>query len=299
MPHLISYVECPACKSNSIRFVFTAKDYTVSGEKFAIWQCNECMLRFTQDVPDAQSIGKYYQSGNYISHSDTRQGIINRLYHSIRNITLKQKRKWVQKATSLQRGTLLDIGAGTGAFVAKMKKANWTVTALEPDETARNIAKNKHSLVLQPSDDLFAQTSESFDAITLWHVLEHVHQLNEYLQTFQNILKPNGRLMIAVPNYTSFDATYYKEHWAAYDVPRHLYHFSPNSMKRLLALHNFDVLEMKPMPFDAFYVSMLSEQYKKGKNNFASAFWVGLQSNLKAFGKPARSSSVIYIVKKR
>lgn len=298
MAQVISYVECPACKSNSIRFVFTAKDYTVSEETFDIWQCNECTLRFTQDVPNAESIGKYYQSGNYISHSDTKQGIINRLYHSVRNITLKQKRKWVQKATNLPTGMLLDIGAGTGAFAAEMKKANWTVTALEPDETARNIAKNKHGLVLQQSDDLFAQTAESFDAITLWHVLEHVHQLNDYLQTFQKILKPNGRLIIAVPNYTSLDATYYKEYWAAYDVPRHLYHFSPASMKQLFALYNFDVIEMKPMPFDAFYVSMLSEQYKTGKNKFVSAFWVGLQSNLKASGKPDKSSSVIYIAKK-
>ncbi len=170
---------------------------------------------------------------------------------------------------------------------------------MEPDETARNIAKNKHGLQLQPSDDLFAQTAESFDAITLWHVLEHVHQLNDYLQTFQTILKPNGRLMIAVPNYTSFDATYYKEYWAAYDVPRHLYHFSPASMKRLLALHNFDVIQMKSMPFDAFYVSMLSEQYKWGKNKLTNAFRIGLQSNWKALGKPEKSSSVIYIAKKK
>lgn len=299
MAHLISYVECPACKSNSIGFVFTAKDYTVSKETFAIWQCNKCTLRFTQDLPGAENIGKYYQSNAYISHSDTKQGIINRLYHSVRNVTLKQKRKLVQKATGLQKGILLDIGAGTGAFASEMKNAAWNVSALEPDEAARNIAKKKHGLLLQLSDDLFTLSAETFDAITLWHVLEHVHQLHDYLQTFQKILKPNGRLMIAVPNYTSFDATYYKECWAAYDVPRHLYHFSPASMKQLLASHNFELIQLKPMPFDAYYVSMLSEQYKWGKNKLVNAFRVGLQSNLKALNKPELSSSVIYIAKKK
>ncbi|MDQ2751764.1 MAG: class I SAM-dependent methyltransferase [Bacteroidota bacterium] len=299
MQNVIIYTECPACKSNSVNFVLAAKDYIVSQQMFEIWQCNYCSLRFTQNVPSEENISSFYQSNNYISHSDTKQGIINRLYHSVRNITLQQKKKLVQKTTGLQKGTLLDIGAGTGAFAAEMKKENWLVTALEPDEAARNIAKTKHGLELQASEDLFVQNVEIFDAITLWHVLEHVHTLNEYLHLFEKVLKPNGRLLIAVPNYPSFDATYYKEYWAAYDVPRHLYHFSPKAMKRLLFHHGFDITSLQPMPFDSYYVSMLSEQCKRGKNNFFNAFWVGLQSNLKAAGKPDRSSSIIYIAKKK
>ena len=299
MPPILSYKNCPACNGNSIQFVLNAKDYTVSQKSFQIWQCSQCSLRFTQDVPDEKNIGSFYQSGDYISHSDTKKGIINRLYHSVRNITLKQKRKWVQTATGLPTGMLLDIGAGTGAFAAEMNKSGWKVTALEPDATARNVAKTKYNLPLLPAEDLFAQTAETFDAITLWHVLEHVHQLNEYLQTFQSILKNSGRLLIAVPNYTSYDAVYYKEHWAAYDVPRHLYHFSPQAMKSLLFQHGFEVVSLQPMPFDAYYVSMLSEKYKHNKNNFVKAFGVGLRSNAKASGKPERSSSVVYIAKKK
>ena len=298
MPQTITYEECPACKSSHIQPCLETKDFTISRETFVIWHCNSCSLRFTQNVPTADAIGRYYQSNNYISHSDTKKGIINRLYHSVRNITLNQKRKLVQRATGLKTGSLLDIGAGTGAFANAMKQANWNITALEPDETARSNAKKNYDLNLRLSEELFYQKPESFDVITLWHVLEHVHELHLYLQAFQTILKKNGVLIIAVPNYTSFDADYYKEYWAAYDVPRHLYHFSPQSMKLLMQQFMFVVTEMKPMPFDSFYVSMLSETYQTGHNNYTNAFLTGLKSNLRAYGKPANSSSVIYIIKK-
>ncbi len=298
MPHTITYEECPACKSKSIALALQAKDYTVSGKGFSIWQCDVCSLRFTQNAPAADAIGAFYQSGEYISHSDTKKGIINKLYHAVRNITLKQKRKLVESVTGLEKGSLLDIGAGTGAFANEMQTTGWQVTALEPDETARENAKKNYGLILQSSDHLFSLSTETFDAITLWHVLEHVHELHRYLQTFGRILKKNGRLIIAVPNYTSYDAKHYKEYWAAYDVPRHLYHFSPQSMKALLSPYSFEVEQLKPMPFDAFYVSLLSEKYKAGKSGYIKAFINGLRSNRNASGKPERSSSVIYIAKK-
>lgn len=299
MPDAIRYEECPACKSRDIEPVLEAKDYTVSGETFSIWQCRNCTLRFTQNIPAAEDIGMYYQSSDYVSHSDTSKGIINKLYHSVRNITLQQKRKLIQQATRLSKGRLLDIGAGTGAFANTMKESGWTVTALEPDDTARANAFKNYGLQLQLPQELFTQQPKSFDAITMWHVLEHVHELHCYLDTFQQVLKTNSTLIIAVPNYTSYDAGYYKEYWAAYDVPRHLYHFSPTSMKLLLEQHGFAITSLKPMPFDAFYVSMLSEKYKRGKNNYAKAVIVGLQSNLAASGKPEKSSSVIYIARKK
>ncbi len=298
MPQIINRKICPACQSSVIAPALEAKDFTVSGETFSVWHCTNCTLRFTQDAPAADAIGEYYKSNNYISHSDTKKGIINQLYHTVRNITLTQKRKLVQQATGLPTGTLLDVGAGTGAFANTMQQAGWQVTALEPDETARANAKKNYGLQLLNPEELFIQPAESADAITLWHVLEHVHELHRYLQAFQKTLKRNGALIIAVPNYTSFDAAYYKEYWAAYDVPRHLYHFSPQSMKQLLQPYQFTVISMKPMPFDSFYVSMLSETYRRGKNNYANAFVTGLQSNLKASGKPEKSSSVIYIAKK-
>ncbi len=297
MPQLLHYETCPACRSHQIERVLQAKDNTVSGEIFSILHCRQCTLRFTQDVPAAGDIGRYYQSGNYVSHSDTKKGIINRLYHMVRNFTLVRKKNLVRKASGMQTGSLLDIGAGTGAFAHTMQSAGWQVTALEPDETARQNALKNYGLPLQLPETLFSLPGKSFDVITLWHVLEHVHDLHRYLDTFRTLLKPNGTLIVAVPNYTSYDAAHYGECWAAYDVPRHLYHFSPQSMRQLLQQYSFAIADMKPMPFDSFYVSMLSEQYRHGSNRYANAFATGLRSNSNASGNPERSSSVIYIAR--
>jgi len=298
MSEIISYRQCPVCKSERIEYKLNAKDHTVSNESFEIWECSECTLRFTQDIPAADFIGKYYQSQNYISHSNTKKGIINTLYHWVRSFTLLSKRNLIQKLTTLKTGTLLDVGAGTGAFASTMQKAGWKVTGLEPDETARQNAKEEYHIELQTSDQLYHQPSSHYDAITMWHVLEHVHDLHGYLNTFSRILKQQGTLIIAVPNYTSYDADVYQEHWGAYDVPRHLYHFSPHSMDILVEQHGMQVVAHKPMWFDSFYVSMLSEQYKSGFNNIFTAFWNGWLSNWEAFSDTSKCSSVIYVIRK-
>lgn len=299
MSELITYSQCPSCESASIYPAVSAKDYTVTQEMFEIWHCDDCTLRFTQKVPGASAIGRYYQSTNYISHSDTEKGLINRLYHLVRNHTLTGKRKLVEKVTGKETGTLLDVGAGTGAFVNTLKLAGWNVTGLEPDETARQNANNKYGLTLRLPDHLFSLKDSQFDAITLWHVLEHIYDLHEYLEQFKKIIKPGGRLIIAVPNYTSYDAKVYKEYWAAYDVPRHLYHFSPKSMEQLGNANGFRLESMQPMWFDSFYVSMLSEQYKNEGGNLIGAVWNGLLSNLKTVFNKKRGSSVIYIFSKK
>lgn len=298
MPELISFTHCPACGSESVYPVLSAKDYTVSGELFEIWHCDECTLRFTQHIPSADMIGAYYQSANYVSHSDTAKGLINRLYHLVRIHTLQTKRKLLQRITGKQKATLLDIGAGTGAFVYTMKQAGWEVTGLEPDEDARKVAFDKHSVQLVPPDQLFQWKESSFDVITLWHVLEHVHDLHGYLTQFHSILKPGGSLVIAVPNYTSYDAKLYKEYWAAYDVPRHLCHFSPKSMELLGEAKGFRLADSKPMWFDSFYVSMLSEKYRHESGNLIGAVWNGLLSNIKTIFSKKRGSSMIYIFSK-
>lgn len=299
MSEVITYQQCPICKSNNISFAITAKDYTVSKENFEVWECADCTARFTQNIPSADVIGKYYKSQDYVSHSDTKKGIINRLYHWVRSFTLSSKKRLIRKLTTLTTGTLLDVGAGTGAFAATMKKAGWKVTGLEPDETARQNARQNHQLELNSPEELYNQPSDHYDAITMWHVLEHVHDLHGYLDTFKRILKPNGTLFIAVPNYTSFDADTYQEFWAAYDVPRHLYHFSPHSMDILAEEHGMQVVAHKPMWFDSFYVSMLSEQYKNGYNNLVTAFWNGWLSNWEAFSDTSKCSSVIYVIRKK
>lgn len=296
MDSIVHYTHCPVCGSASIKPLFSAKDYTVSGENFSIWECSDCTLRFTQDAPGLDAIGRYYKSEDYISHTNTSRGLINKLYQAVRKRTLKQKRQLVCKTTSKKQGSLLDVGSGTGSFVKEMKDHGWQVTGLEPDTDARKVAKEHFDCELQDSDELFSLASDSFDAITLWHVLEHVHELTGYINQLKFLLKSGGRLIVAVPNYTSIDAFKYKENWAAYDVPRHLYHFSPRSMQILMEKMGMQILEYKPMWFDSFYVSLLSSKYKHQTTRWVSALWTGIRSNLSALRNKGKCSSVIYII---
>jgi 2-polyprenyl-3-methyl-5-hydroxy-6-metoxy-1,4-benzoquinol methylase len=296
MANCITYPNCPACGSSSIQRVLVAKDYTVSGKEFEIWECGKCTLRFTQHVPPAEEIGPYYQSESYISHTDTRKGLVNRLYHVVRGITLKSKQRLIEKVTGKKSGQLLDVGAGTGAFLHHMRKQGWLVEGLEPDHSARTRAEQQYQLVLLPSDYLFKLEPASKDVITLWHVLEHVHRLQDYMEQLKKLLKPGGRLIIAVPNYTSGDAQQYGATWAAYDVPRHLYHFSPKAMKQLIQQHGLQLKAIRPMWFDSYYVSMLSEKYKTGKQSLVKGALAGAVSNGKALFNRERCSSLIYII---
>ena len=293
---MVIYTSCPVCKSTQIQPRLSVKDYTVSGETFSILACNNCTHLFTQNVSEQDEIGKYYASENYISHSDTQVGLTNKLYHSIRKRTLQGKKKLIENETQKSTGNILDIGCGTGAFLHTMKISGWKITGLEPDATAREKATSLYSIEPQPSQNIFSLPSNTFDAITMWHVLEHVHQLHEYIGQLKNMLTDRGRIFIAVPNYTSYDAQHYGAFWAAYDVPRHLYHFSPVSMKNLVEQHGLCIKTVKPMWFDSFYVSMLSEQYKNGKENLIKAFLIGLVSNIKTLFNSKKCSSLIYIL---
>ena len=295
---LIHYTVCPCCGSDDLKPVLNAIDHTVSHEQFAIWQCQSCSLRFTQDVPDAASIGPCYHSEEYISHSNTTKGLVNRLYHLVRRQTLSDKRHLIQSAARRKQGKLLDIGAGTGAFAGYMRERGWEVTGLEPESVAREHALTDYGVRLLDMDQLDALPPDSFDAITLWHVLEHVHDLHHYMERLKTMITKGGRIFIAVPNYTSYDATVYGGAWAAYDVPRHLYHFSPDSMDRLLSLHGLQLHYSQPMWFDSFYISMISEKYRNGKGNLPAAVWRGMVSNLKAFVDKAKCSSLIYVAGK-
>lgn len=293
---MIRYEHCPVCDSAGIQQVLTAKDHTVSSESFEIWQCANCSLRFTQNIPGADDIGRYYKSEEYISHSETGKGIINWLYLRIRKLTLSTKLNFIEDETGIKKGSLLDIGAGAGAFVHHMKENDWAVEGVEPDPQAIERAKNQYGIHLRPSPELFTYKSSSFDAVTMWHVLEHVHDLHEYIRHIKNITKPGGKIFIAVPNYTSSDADHYGSSWAAYDVPRHLYHFSPASIIQLMKKHGCTIEKMQPMWFDSFYVSLLSEKYKTGHSNLIKGFWNGLRSNMKALSNKRRASSIIYVI---
>lgn len=298
MAPFIRYTHCPVCGSADIKEVLSAKDFTVSGETFPVAECTACTLRFTQNVPDAASVSPYYKSENYISHTNTSKGLINRLYQWVRKRTLKQKRKLVERATGVTRGQLLDVGSGTGAFVREMKEQGWTVTGLEPDADARKVSLEVNRVELTDISQFYQLPAGAYDAITMWHVLEHVHDLQAYIAQLKKLLKEQGRLFIAVPNYTSKDAAVYKEFWAAYDVPRHLYHFSPQSIQVLVEKHGMKLYEHLPMWYDSFYISMLSSKYKNGRTNLVASFFNGLRSNIKAAGDVKRCSSVIYVIGK-
>jgi SAM-dependent methyltransferase len=292
----IHYTYCPVCNSDKLKNIFPVKDYLQSGKKFMITECADCTLRFTQDAPDQEHIGAYYKSEDYISHTNTDKGLVNHLYQKVRNITMKQKAGIIKKYTGIQNGSLLDVGCGTGHFLHAMFRQGWKVAGLEPDADARAMAQQLYDVEIKPSHEIFSLREKQFQAITLWHVLEHVHQLHEYVAQLKNLLAADGRLFIAVPNYTSRDAKIYKQCWAAYDVPRHLYHFSPQSFNVLMQQHGLKIIKHLPMWFDSFYVSLLSSKNQSGKTNFANALLHGLSSNMNALRNVKECSSIIYVM---
>ena len=293
----VHYTHCPVCGSEEINPLLTVNDHSVSHEDFVVWQCANCSLRFTQDVPDENSVAPYYASPDYISHTNTSKGLINRLYQSVRKYTLNQKANLIIYYISTQ-GRILDLGAGIGAFLNTMKEKNWEVVGIEPDEGAKSQAKKLFDLDLANITVLDQLPENSFDAITLWHVLEHIHQLHQTIERLKTLLKPNGKIFIAVPNYQSADANAYKLYWAAYDVPRHLYHFTPKAMNILLQQHGLKIIAKKPMWFDSFYISLLSSKYKNQKTNWIGAGATGMRSNLRALFNKDYSSSLIYVIEK-
>jgi len=285
---------CPVCSSGTFKEELICKDYTVSSKSFTLVVCQSCGLKFTNPRPDDNEIGKYYKAESYISHSNTKKGLVSKLYHLVRTYTLKKKIGLIDKYVS--RGTILDYGCGTGMFLKTCSENAWKSYGIEPDEGARNIASEQSLVYVDKASLHLKHQTMQFDAITLWHVLEHVTDLEETLSFFKARLKPRGVLVIAVPNHKSFDALYYERFWAAYDVPRHLYHFHKNTIEQLLGRFGFTLVNSHPMKFDSFYVSMLSEKYKHGSVRYLSAFVAGLRSNLKA-ANTEEYSSRIYVFK--
>ncbi|MFD0799690.1 class I SAM-dependent methyltransferase [Maribacter chungangensis] len=267
------------------------RDYFYSQEEFTLVKDETTDMLITQPIP--QNLEKYYQSESYISHSDKPKTLIDRIYLFVKNYSLKKKINLINRFVDKQ-GYLLDIGAGTGDFLLTAKQHNWRIDGVEPNQLARTNAKTKGIILKESMKDLSKNT---YDIITLWHVLEHLPDLQEQITTINELLKTQGILIVAVPNYRSYDAKLYKEYWAAYDVPRHLWHFSKKSILQIFTPYGFDLLETKPMLFDSFYVSLLSEKYKTGKTNYLKAFINGCMSNIKGL-RSKEYSSHIYILRK-
>lgn len=277
---------------NPKKHFLTVKDNSVSKESFELLYDENLDMLITSPQPDENNLGRYYESEDYISHTDGKRSIFEKAYHFIKNIALKNKLSLINDLQQ-SKGNLLDIGAGTGDFLLVAKNNGWNSVGIEPSEKAKAIAKAKG---VELKSDLSEFEDNSFDIITMWHVLEHVPNLENQIKELKRLLKPNGSILIAVPNFKSFDANYYKEFWAAYDVPRHLWHFSKTAIKKLFAKEELEMIKILPMKFDSFYVSLLSEKYKTGKMNYFKAFSIGLKSNLRA-KKNFEYSSHIYVLK--
>ena len=278
-------------------FYLTCNDYSVSNKKFDLLYNSELDMLETSPQPTREELAGYYESSAYISHTDSKKSFTDKLYQIVKGYALKNKLKLINSFKAEEKN-ILDVGCGTGEFLLTCKNAAWSVVGVEPNLNARELAisklnKNNSPLIFS---DIHEIATQQFDVITLWHVLEHVPNLKEYILKLKSLLKPNGILVVAVPNYKSFDALYYKEFWAAFDVPRHLWHFSKTSIQKLFSKENLKVFKVLPMKFDSFYVSLLSEKYKTSKLNLLKAFYVGFRSNLKAI-RTKEYSSLIYIIK--
>ncbi|WP_308469746.1 class I SAM-dependent methyltransferase [Gelidibacter japonicus] len=271
------------------------KDYSVSKESFDLLYDDEFEMLETFPQPSVEKLPDYYKSEDYISHTDAKRNVFEKVYHLVKGIALKRKLKLINSFSNNSK-FLLDVGCGTGDFLQVAYKSGWAITGIEPNEQARKIANKKTNDSVFNSEKLFKLEEQKFDVITLWHVLEHLPELNEHLSVFAKLLKPEGVLIIAVPNYKSYDAKLYKEYWAAYDVPRHLWHFSQESITKLANKINMKIIKTAPMKFDAFYVSLLSEKYKTGQMNYIKGFWNGWRSNLEA-KTSGEYSSLIYVLK--
>ncbi|MDR2887537.1 MAG: class I SAM-dependent methyltransferase [Bacteroidales bacterium] len=294
---MINYSSCPVCSSAGIRLHVNCHDYFKTGELFPVWKCQACGIGFTQNRPDDGRLGYYYESDNYISHGATSGGIVNRIYRIVRNCLLNRKRNIIRHESGLAAGSLLDIGSGTGHLAAKMKKAGWNVKGVEINDRAREFAVLQHGLeTLAPSEMQHLREAE-YDCITLWHVLEHLSDLDGYISQIRRLLKPGGVCIVAVPNISSCDAKHYGEHWAAYDTPRHLWHFNSGALGFLFESRNFKLIKVKQLPVDVFYISILSERYRKNPFAFFAGLLKGVFFTAKTLFNKKGCSSLIYVFK--
>lgn len=287
---------CPWCGNPSNHTYLKVKDYFLTQEEFELFQCDHCGLVFTVPRPAPEQIGNYYKSEEYYSHQQNTKGFIPKIYESVKSINLRGK---VAMATyDMVKGRLLDIGCGVGDFLLQVKKLGWEVMGIEPSEQASNIAQSRLGFAPLKPMDYEKLPDQSFDVITMWHVLEHVDDLKSQTKELNRLLRPGGRLVIALPNYQSFDCQYYSDKWAAWDVPRHLNHFTHDCLQGILNANDFKYLDTQRLIWDAYYISFLSEKYLGHSLPLIRGAWVGLKSNCKA-RRYGMYSSLVYRYEKQ
>jgi ubiquinone/menaquinone biosynthesis C-methylase UbiE len=295
---MVHHDVCPLCSSEKISLQVVCTDHFISKKEFTIFKCSECDFSFTQDYPDETEIARYYESESYISHSDTSKGFSNKLYRIARSVMLTKKKRLIKKFTGLNKGTILDIGSGTGHFAFAMMKEGWVSKGLEINEKARNFSMSHFGLDIFTPDKLPVFETNSFDCITLWHVLEHFHDPLNYILEIYRILKPGAICVIALPNCSSYDAKHYKRFWAAWDLPRHLWHYNPATFRLFSGKTGFLLKELGVLPLDVFYISQMSEKYKGSSLPFLRGILKALIFAFLSVFHKSRSSSVIYVLRK-
>ena len=285
---------CPVCSNKELKPYLQLKDYFLTLEKFELLRCNQCGLLVTNPYPDKENAFAYYESKNYLSHQSKKFGFLAFLYSFSKKYTMRYKYKIATKGIS--KGKVLDIGCGIGDFLKQCKNKNWEINGIEPVNDAAAIAENKLRQKIFKPEYLPELNNRAYDLITFWHVLEHLHDLHQQLVQIKRVLKPTGRLVIALPNYESNDAIHYQEYWAAYDVPRHIFHFNQKALNLLLTNHGFVPEKQYPLYLDAYYVAVLSEKYKgrRGITLYLAAFLQATISNLKALNS-GKYSSIVYV----
>ena len=293
---MISINSCPICEKNNFSKLISTVDYSTTKEFFDIVSCETCGFVITNPRPSVDKISDYYKSKTYISHTNNKEGLFNSAYQMVRKYTIKKKRALLESVANKKNH--LDIGCGTGEFLNECKKHGFNVSGVEPSRNARENAIKNFNLKIY--SNLFSSEikNKKYNSISMWHVLEHIYDLNKTVAKINTLLTKKGKIIIAVPNHKSWDAKFYNKYWAAWDVPIHLWHFSSKSLKSLFDKHDFKLIGIKPMLFDSYYVSMLSEEYKNGKKSFIKGFIIGSISNIKAKLSNKEYSSLIYIFEK-
>lgn len=295
---MVHYYKCPLCFSENTGKYLPITDHFLSKETFDLFKCSDCKFIFTQDHPDEKDAGHYYESKDYLSHNNTSNGFIDILYRLSRNIMLNRKWRTIKQFTGLEKGNLLDIGSGSGHFASFMKEKGWIVKGIEINDNVRKISASRFGLDVISPGQITTLPAGHFDCITLWHVLEHLQDPFKYASEIKRLLRPGGSCIVALPNCQSYDAQYYRDFWAAYDVPRHLWHFTPQTFRKFTEKTGLIFKEIKALSLDVFYISLLSEKYKASKIHFISGMIIGLWFSILSLLRKEASSSLIYLLKK-